>query len=227
MDEYRQSGLRLIDIPIDELVPNPWNPNVVDAEGMAKIEASLNELDMVDPIKVRELPNGNFEIIGGQHRTEILRRRGETSVPAINLGAISDATAKKITLIDNGRYGHDDASLLGSLLKEIEAEVGSLDFLPYTDSDLKHLREVEEFDIDSIDEPAGYEDADYGDPLPTQQAVQSHTILRFKIPVDDTDRVQSLIQQTIAEHLLTDSDALTNAGDALMILLQSELRKCT
>ncbi|MEZ6841329.1 ParB/RepB/Spo0J family partition protein [Acinetobacter baumannii] len=68
---------------------------------------------MFKPIVVRQLDNGTLQIIGGEHRALVAKQMKVDKVPAFNLGKISDVEAKEIGLLDNGRYGSDDALKIG------------------------------------------------------------------------------------------------------------------
>ena len=98
------------------LVKNKWNPNKMSPEEEAKLRNSLQKHGHVRPILVRTLEDGTLEIVGGEHRVEVSIDLGMTEVPVINLGQISDEDAKRALMIDNSRYGHDDAGLLSELL---------------------------------------------------------------------------------------------------------------
>ena len=217
-NNYKDRGMQFSEASPDDLVPNPWNPNIVDTEGESRIEASLDELGICDPIKVREIDDGQLEIIGGEHRVAIFKRNGVERIPILNFGPISDSLAKKISLIDNGRYGTDDATRLRPLLEEIQAEVGDLHFLPYSDDELTGVLSAGDIQFDDItlDEDDG--DIESYDDSPTK-SVQTHQIMRFKVPVDDAEHVKAIIDELIKTNRLNEQDSLTNAGDALMIII--------
>jgi len=101
------------------LVKNSWNPNKMSPEAEAKLRNSLQQHGHIRPILVRELDDGRLEIIGGEHRTELSIDLGMETVPVMNLGRISDEAAKRALMIDNSRYGQDDAGLLSELLSDI------------------------------------------------------------------------------------------------------------
>ncbi|MFH3733079.1 chromosome partitioning protein ParB, partial [Acinetobacter baumannii] len=58
--------------------------------------------------------------------------------------------------------------------------------------------------------------------LPKTTKVQTHQIMRFKVPIEDVDAITKLIEKTIKAQGFTESDSLTNAGDALVYLLGSK-----
>jgi len=209
--------MKLLHLDPRGLSPNPWNPNHVSPDGMEKLTESLRRHGWVKPALVREIDAG-YEILGGQHRVEAAIYLGHTTVPAINLGQVSDDRAKEIGLIDNARYGSDDADELSRLIEEIGGQDIVAEFLPFSESELAALAtDVSLDDIDDVIEgkdPAG-ETEETPKPKP-----KTHSIMRFKISVEDEDRVRALIEEIKLEQGFVDDDDLTNAGDALVYLVK-------
>lgn len=202
------------------LRPNPWNTNVVSAENELKIEESIKRFGIFKPILVRELPGGGLEILGGEHRARVAARLGIKSVPVMSLGIIDTQTAQEIGLVDNGRYGEDDSLQLAELLKGL----GDLDelesYLPYTTSDLSSIFSSSSIALDELE--LQDDDADDGrtPELPTQALVQSHQIMRFKVPIEDAEKITALIESTIKTQGYTGDDSYSNAGNALVHLFR-------
>lgn len=198
------------------LKPNRWNTNVVAPDDEAKIDASLERLGMFKPIIVRELADGTLEILGGAHRRDAAIRLGFDRVPVTNLGRISDQKAKEIGLVDNARYGNDDTLRLAELLDGMGSPDDLATFLPYTDADFASIFSSVNIELDDLDIP---DDGAPSAPLPKTAAVQTHQIMRFKVPVEDVGVLTELIEKTMKAQRFTDDDSLTNAGAALVHLL--------
>lgn len=211
------SQLESFDVPIGALEPNPWNTNIVSPENERKIEASLKRYGFFRPILVRETASG-YQILGGEHRWEVAKRLGYTTIPVINLGRIDEKRAKEIGLIDNGRYGEDDTLQLAELLKDLGSAAELMEFLPYTGDELEGIFSSSSISLDDLDIP---EDDGKEPELPSLKASQTHQIMRFKIPLEDADFVQRLIETTMKHQGYTDDDSMTNAGNALVHLLRS------
>lgn len=207
-----------LEIDVKLLRPNPWNTNVVSPDNEAKLDESLKRFGIFKPILARKTDDG-LEILGGQHRWEAAKRLGLKKVPVISLGAIDDTTAKEIGLVDNGRYGVDDADGLANLLKNLGRPADLATFLPYSDKELEVIFKTDALDFDSLDIDG---DDDEIELKPTETSTgPTHQIMRFKVPVEDAEWVSSLISKVIKTKGLTDSDSLTNAGDALVYILNS------
>lgn len=197
------------------LVPNKWNTNVVSPENEEKLDASLKRFGVFKPVIVRELIDGTLQIIGGEHRAQSAIRLGYKSVPIVNLGMISDQKAKEISLVDNDRFGEDDSLKLAELIGTLDpAELSS--FTTFSDADLDSLFTNSSIALDELDALSmPTEDID----LPQEKTIQTHQIMRFKVPIKDVDAVTQKIERAIKVQGFDDSDSLTNAGDALVHLL--------
>jgi ParB family chromosome partitioning protein len=199
----------------DSLKPNPWNTNVVPPENEAKVDASIKRFGMFKPILVRTLPDGTLEIIGGKHRWDAANRLGMEQVPIWNLGTVPDQKAQEIGLVDNGRYGEDDSLSLAALLRSLGTAEELQTFLPYGEDDLESIFSATSIDLDSLDAPAD----DTLPELPAAKPAPSHQVMRFKIPVEDVAWITELIEQRMRAQNFTAEDSLTNAGAALVHIL--------
>lgn len=200
------------------LEPNPWNTNVVAPDNEAKIDASLRRNGMFKPIIVRTLPSGRLQILGGAHRRDSAIRLGLDQVPVFNLGAISDKQAKEIGIADNARYGNDDTIALAALLDELGSPEELAEFLPYTDTDFESIFSAQNIALDELDLPDSGPAAPPDPGLP--KATQTHTIMRFKVPIEDAATITDKINAVMKRQRFVDEDSLTNAGHALVHILK-------
>lgn len=198
-----------------ELFQNPWNTNVVAPSEMEKLKASLSRHGWVRPVMVRETDFGH-EILGGQHRVEAAIELGHETVPVVNLGRISDQKAKEVGLIDNARYGQDDALGLAELLKDLGGAKAMAEFLPIGDEELASLST--DFDDDDIEDLLNDDEGDEDAPEPSKPT-KTHQIMRFKVPLSDADNVTDFFERVMREQGFDEADSLTNAGDALVWLV--------
>ena len=211
------------------LLPNPWNTNRMSPAVEQKLDASIRRFGCFKPVVVREIEiedGGTFaiglEIIGGEHRAQSAVRVGLDSIPIFNLGPISDKEAKEISLADNARYGADDTLALAVLLKELGNENEIQSFLPYDNDDLTSIFSSQAIDLDELGIDGkfdGKEEQEREPELPIAKVPKTHAIMRFKVPLADSERITELIARIETAHGYTASDQLTNAGDALVHLL--------
>lgn len=207
-------SLQIEQLDPDVLRPNPWNVNTVDSMNEEKISASIQRLGYFKPIIIRTLPDGTKEILAGEHRVRAALRAGDTEVPVLDLGEIDDEKAKEISLVDNARYGTDDALRLSELLKSLGSEDELASFLPYSEAEFASIFATDSIDLDELDLPDDVED--HVD-IPTAK-VQTHQVMRFKVPIADADSVTNIIEAIMKTQGYTEADSLTNAGDALVFL---------
>lgn len=204
-----------LNVSPDKLWPNPWNSNVVSPENERKIEESIKRHGMFKPILVRELNDGRLQIIGGEHRAEVAKRLGLVSIPVFNLGKIDETKAKEIGLVDNGRFGEDDIVKLNEILADLGGVDDLLSVMPWTDDEI-NLFSTSTIALDALDDlDSPSEEVN----LPKTAKTQTHQIMRFKVPIEDVDAVTKIIEKTMKAQGFTESDSLTNAGDALVYLV--------
>lgn len=179
----------------------------------ARLEASLKEFGFIKPVLCRRLPNGSLQIIGGEHRVRKAAEMGIDTVPVVVRDGVSDICAKALGLADNGRYGEDDALKLASILGEMDQSM--LELLPFDEGDLAGIFASSDLNLDDL----GFDDAET-DPLPSADAPRptiTHELMRFKVPVEDRDRVEKFLQHVIqVKGLGAESDSMVAAGMALV-----------
>lgn len=203
------------------LTNNDWNSNIVSADNEIKLDRSVKEFGMFKPVLVRTLRDGTLQILGGEHRVESAIRNGQKKVPIVNLGEIDDVRAKEISLIDNGRYGADDALKLAELMGSLKGESLS-EFLPFSDNEIDAIFSSIDINLDDLEIGETNPNDIPPDSCTSQREAQTHQIMRFKIPVQDAHLVTDRIEQIIKQQNFNDSDSLTNAGDALIHLCNME-----
>lgn len=94
-------GGRPREIPIDQIDPNPFQTrSQIDTDQLAELAASIAANGVVQPILVRPLLNGRFQLIAGERRWRASQKAGKPTVPAI-LRQVSDEQAMEITIVEN------------------------------------------------------------------------------------------------------------------------------
>lgn len=74
---------RVADLDLDHISPNPYQPRQDFAdEALDELAASIKQLGIIQPITVRALSGGRFEVISGERRLRAARRAGLKRVPA-------------------------------------------------------------------------------------------------------------------------------------------------
>ena len=89
------------EIPIDQIDPTPFQPrSQVNQDQLAELAASIAANGVVQPVLVRPLASGRFQLIAGERRWRASQLAGKTTVPAM-LRQVSDEQAMEITIVEN------------------------------------------------------------------------------------------------------------------------------
>lgn len=92
-------GLREIDI--DRIRPNPRQPrDAFEAGALDELSSSLKKQGILQPVVVRPLPDGTFELVVGERRWRAAQQAGLLKVPAV-VREISDDRLLETALIEN------------------------------------------------------------------------------------------------------------------------------
>jgi ParB family transcriptional regulator, chromosome partitioning protein len=90
------------EVPTDAIKANPKQPRqVFDEEALSELEHSIREFGLMQPIVVRELDEGSYELVMGERRLRAAQRAEIANIPAIV------------------RQTNDDAMLRDALLENI------------------------------------------------------------------------------------------------------------
>lgn len=94
-------GGRPREIQLDQIDPNPFQTRSrIDEEQLSELAASISANGVVQPILVRPLTNGRFQLIAGERRWRASQKAGRPTIPAI-LRQVSDEQAMEITIVEN------------------------------------------------------------------------------------------------------------------------------
>jgi ParB family chromosome partitioning protein len=95
----RSVGVRII--PLDKIEPNPQQPRLAfNEESLLELSASVKEHGILQPILVRPLDAGRYQLIAGERRWRASKLAGLDSIPAL-IEDIDDDTALEIAIIEN------------------------------------------------------------------------------------------------------------------------------
>jgi len=92
---------RVAEVAIERIRPNPYQPRQeFKDEALDELAASIRELGVIQPITVRALSDGQFEIISGERRLRAARRAGVERLPAFIRKASSEEMLE-MALVEN------------------------------------------------------------------------------------------------------------------------------
>jgi len=118
------SGPRYLDIPIDDIRRNPRNPrSVFDEDALVELTHSIREFGLLQPIVVRDVPGGGYELVMGERRWRAGQRAGLTTIPAI-VRRTEDADLLRDALLENIHRANlnplEEAAAYQQLLEEFD-----------------------------------------------------------------------------------------------------------
>lgn len=92
---------RVLSLPLERIKPNPAQPRArFDPALLAELAASLREHGVLQPVLVRPLPAGDYELIAGERRWQAAHQAGLATLPALVLRA-SPQRALELALVEN------------------------------------------------------------------------------------------------------------------------------
>ena len=96
---HRNKGVKIV--PLDKIEPNPQNPRLaINEEALGELAASIREHGVLQPVLVRPLEDGRFQLIAGERRWRASKLAEQAAIPAI-VEDIDDDTALEIAIIEN------------------------------------------------------------------------------------------------------------------------------
>ncbi|MBQ6939431.1 MAG: ParB/RepB/Spo0J family partition protein [Muribaculaceae bacterium] len=102
MGEIETSGTSSInEIELSRIQPNPDQPRrEFDDESLEELATSIREIGIVQPISLRQQPNGSYQIIAGERRYRAALLAGLATIPAY-IRTVEDEAAMEMALIEN------------------------------------------------------------------------------------------------------------------------------
>ena len=99
--ESPTTGVYLREVPVGNISPNPNQPRGrFDEEGLVELAHSIRELGVLQPILVRPMPDGQFQLIAGERRWRAAKRCGLDSIPCV-VRTTDDVASVEQALVEN------------------------------------------------------------------------------------------------------------------------------
>jgi ParB family transcriptional regulator, chromosome partitioning protein len=99
--ESPTTGAYLREVPVGNISPNPNQPRGrFDEEGLVELAHSIRELGVLQPILVRPMPDGQFQLIAGERRWRAAKRCGLDSIPCV-VRTTDDVASVEQALVEN------------------------------------------------------------------------------------------------------------------------------
>ncbi len=94
-------GEQLLEVDIDLIDPNPYQPRTrFNEEKLEELAQSIKNNGLVQPILLRRIENGRYQIVAGERRWRASQRAGLHRISAI-VRTISDSNLLELALVEN------------------------------------------------------------------------------------------------------------------------------
>lgn len=158
MGEYK-----VVEIPIEKLQPNDWNPNEMPTKLLNSLASNIEERGFLQPILVVDNGDGTYKIIDGEHRYHALK--------------LLDKKTAHCVVVDSDKWSEDDQKFQTVFMNQVRGRLSK--------TKLRNLVRdlMENYSIDEIAERFGLEDDDYLRDL-IREAQQVIPSMEFKRELD-------------------------------------------
>jgi len=100
-DASVSSNEEVREIPLELLDPNPYQTRThMDEAALEELAASIRASGVLQPIVVRYIDSGRYQLIAGQRRWAASQRAGRATIPAL-VRQVSNEQAMEMTIIEN------------------------------------------------------------------------------------------------------------------------------
>jgi ParB family chromosome partitioning protein len=118
-------GARFAELPVTAIHPNPKQPrHVFDEEALEELKTSIQEVGLLQPIVVRDIGDGRYELVMGERRWRAAQAVGKETIPAIVRDTRDDAMLRD-ALLENIHRANlnplEEAAAYQQLLEEFGA----------------------------------------------------------------------------------------------------------
>ena len=125
----------LRELPVELIKPNPNQPRTkIDPEALAGLASSIEANGVVQPLLVRPLPDGSYELIAGERRWRAAQAAGLEKVPAVvrdqelaerlQVALIENMVREDLNPVDEARACAALVDELGLSKEELASRVG-------------------------------------------------------------------------------------------------------
>ena len=199
---------QLKQLPVEKILPSPYQPRKnIAPEGLQSLADSIKAQGLVQPIVVRKVTDGQYELIAGERRWRAAQLVGLVDIPAI-VREIPDQAAAAMALIENIQREDlnalEEAQALNQLIHEFglthqqtaeavgrsRAAVSNLLRLLELESQSKVLLEEGKLEMGHARALLALQGK--------QQVELAHTVAQYQLSVRATEK---LVKQTLAGEL--------------------------
>ena len=186
------------------------NPNVMTKYEMESLRHSMDNLGVIAPLIVREMPLGGskrFEIIDGHHRFDVLCDRGDSCADVVVLDLSSDVEARAALLAFRGVQGSFDAEKLDEFVRGMLNDNVDLTWIAQTtglgSDDLSAFDNMGADFVEQFIDKDRPKESELKDVVPTNSAT-----FTVNLTVDENIELQAILLKVKKKHRLSNTQAM-------------------
>ena len=95
------SSASAVKLSLNEIEPNKDQPRkTFDEKALSELADSIAQHGVIQPLLVRPMPDGSYQLVAGERRWRAARRAGLSEVPVV-IREMSDSEMMELALIEN------------------------------------------------------------------------------------------------------------------------------
>ncbi len=95
-------GKQVLEIPIDKIIPNPYQPRKeFFNDSLKELSASIKHYGILQPLSVRKIGKEKYELVAGERRLKAAKLANLATVPVILQDKLDDKGSAVLAIIEN------------------------------------------------------------------------------------------------------------------------------
>ena len=212
-----KGAMQSINLPLAQLSPSSWNANRMDDVALGRLRESLTRYGIVQNLVVRPIGEGNYEVLSGNQRLQVLRVLGYADAPCVVADA-DDSEARLLGQALNHVAGSDNLGLRAEVMREILKSLPQEEVLGLLPETAESFRSLSSLGQETI--------ADY---LQIWQLAQAAKLkhLQFQLTAAQLEVVEEALTELLPQAKESQGESPNTRGTALYLLCQRYLKEKT
>lgn len=207
----------LMNLRLERLQDALWNPNRMDDVTLKRLIESMTRFGMVQNLVVRPIGEGDYEVLSGNQRLQVLRKLGYAEAPCVVV-EIAEAQVRLLAQALNRIQGEDDLGLKAELVREILESLPKEEVLALLPETAESLQALSSLGQESM--------ADY---LQNWQRAQGARLkhLQFQLTPAQLEVVEEALSELLPQAKEAQGESPNTRGTALYLLCLRYLKETT